>query len=97
MLNSSGVEKIYTLTNGLTNIQKSDLYSEVALAKKDRLLQGSNKKSKVITRTNSCKVLFCRFRLLWDTISKMVALTGKKVFNFVSMNKTSLCEYSRYI
>ena len=34
MLNSSGVEKIYTLTNGLTNIQKSDLYSEVALAKK---------------------------------------------------------------
>ena len=37
MLNSSGVEKIYSLTNGLTdgltNIQKSDLYSEVALAK----------------------------------------------------------------
>ena len=33
MLNSSGVEPIYTLTNGLTNIQKSDLYSEVALAK----------------------------------------------------------------
>ena len=34
VLNSSGVEKIYTLTN----IQKSDLYSEVALAKKGNQL-----------------------------------------------------------
>ena len=33
MVNSSGLEKIYTLTDGRTDIQKSDLYSEVALAK----------------------------------------------------------------
>ena len=34
MVNSSGLEKIYTLTDGRTGIQKSDLYSEVGLAKK---------------------------------------------------------------
>ena len=34
VVNSSGLEKIYTLTDGRTDIQKSDLYSEVALAKK---------------------------------------------------------------
>ena len=33
VVNSSG-EKIYTLTDWRTDIQKSDLYSEVALAKK---------------------------------------------------------------
>ena len=33
MVNSSGLEKIYTLTDGRMDIQKSDLYSEVALAK----------------------------------------------------------------
>ena len=59
VLNSSGVEKIYTLTNGLTdgltNIQKSDLYSEVARAKKfpvvwshcQYLLKGGNQQDKI--------------------------------------------------
>ena len=37
MVNSSGLEKIYTLTDGLTDIQKSDLYSEVALSKKHKM------------------------------------------------------------
>ena len=36
MVNSSGLEKNYTLTDGLTDIQKSDLYSEVALIKNRR-------------------------------------------------------------
>ena len=34
VVNSSGLEKIYTLRDGRTGIQKSDLYSEVGLAKK---------------------------------------------------------------
>ena len=33
VVNKSGLEKIYALTDGRTDIQKSDLYSEVALAK----------------------------------------------------------------
>ena len=32
LVNSSGLEQIYTLMDGRTDIQKSDLYSEVALA-----------------------------------------------------------------
>ena len=32
MVNSSGLEKIYTLMDGQTDEQKSDLYSKVALA-----------------------------------------------------------------
>ena len=38
--NSSGLEKIYTLTDGRTDIQKSDFYSEVALAKNSDLQAG---------------------------------------------------------
>ena len=40
VVNNSGLEKIYTLTDGLTDIQKSDLYSEVALAKNSDLQAG---------------------------------------------------------
>ena len=40
--------KIYTLTNGLTDIQKSDLYSEVALAKKDGVIMNNPIKGKIL-------------------------------------------------
>ena len=55
VVNSSGIEKIYTLTDGLTDVQKSDLYSEVALAKN---WWGYKDLGKKLSLNISCKIFF---------------------------------------